>query len=63
MGGTGTGQVEEVLVATRPNAPASQSKRPAEPVRPLPAQRAGVTLLAVQVRRRRYRDGLPRRRE
>jgi len=52
-----------VLVATRPSAPSPQSKRPPEPVRPLPAQRAGVTLLAVQVRRRRYRDGLPRRRD
>jgi hypothetical protein len=62
MEGTARGNDEQVLVATRPTAPARQSTRPPEPVRPLPAQRTGVSLLAVQVRRRRYRDGLPRRR-
>jgi hypothetical protein len=49
-----------VGVATRPTRPAAQTTRPPEPIRPLPAERTGVTLLAVQVRRRRYRDGLPR---
>ena len=47
-------------VATRPTPPARQMTRPPEPIRPLPAQRAGVTLLAVRVHRRRYRDGLRR---
>jgi hypothetical protein len=49
-----------VGVATRPTRPAAQTTRPPEPIRPLPAERTGVTLLAVQVRRRRYREGLPR---
>jgi hypothetical protein len=35
--------------------PAADSRRPPEPIRPLPAQRTGITLLAVKVRRRRYR--------
>ena len=51
-----------MLVATRPTRPASQTTRPPEPIRPLPAERTGVSLLAIQVRRQRYRDGLPRRR-
>lgn len=36
-------------------APAAASRRPPEPIRPLPAQRTGITLLAVKVRRTRYR--------
>ncbi|MGQ0520914.1 MAG: hypothetical protein ACT4PX_07180 [Actinomycetota bacterium] len=40
-------------------APASQpsrpSRRPPEPVRPQPARRPGVGLLAAQARRRRFR--------
>ena len=47
-------------VATRPSRPAAQTTRPPEPIRPLPAERTGVTLLALKVRRRRYRDGLPK---
>ncbi len=35
--------------------PAAQTRRPPEPLRPMPALRAGGTLLAVQVRRRRGR--------
>ena len=38
--------------------PHGDTRRPPEPIRPLPAQRTGVTLLAAQVRRRRYRTGL-----
>lgn len=38
--------------------PHGDTRRPPEPIRPLPAQRTGVTLLAAQVRRRRYRSGL-----
>ncbi len=30
--------------------------------RPLPAERTGVSLLALRVRRRRYRDGIPKQR-
>lgn len=36
-------------------APAADSRRPPEPIRPLPARRTGITLLAVKVRRSRYR--------
>ena len=50
------------VVATRPTRPASQTTRPPEPMRPEPAERVAVGLLAVQVRRRRYQDGVPRRR-
>jgi hypothetical protein len=33
----------------------ADSRRPPEPIRPLPAQRTGITLLAARARRRRYR--------
>jgi hypothetical protein len=36
-------------------APGADSRRPPEPIRPLPARRTGITLLAVKVRRSRYR--------
>jgi hypothetical protein len=36
-------------------------RRPPEPIRPLPARRIGVSLLAVRARRRRYRGLLPPR--
>jgi hypothetical protein len=36
--------------------PAPDSRRPPEPIRPLPATRAGITLLSAKARRRRYRD-------
>ena len=35
--------------------PSAAGRRPPEPLRPLPARRAGVGLLAAQARRRRYR--------
>ena len=58
--GTVPGYSELVDVATRPTRPAAQTTRPPEPIRPLPAERTGVSLLALKVRRRRYRDGLPK---
>ena len=62
MGGNCGGNGELVSVATRPKNPDPQMKRPPEPIRPLPAERIGVTLLSLRARRRRYREGLPRRR-
>lgn len=41
--------------------PALTARRPAEPFRPLPAQKLGVSLLSVKARRRRYRADLPPR--
>jgi hypothetical protein len=35
--------------------PSPDSRRPPEPLRPLPATRAGITLLSAKARRRRYR--------
>jgi hypothetical protein len=35
--------------------PHRESRRPPEPLRPIPARRAGVGLLAARARRRRYR--------
>jgi len=60
--GTGADPSELVGVATRPTNPSPQMARPPEPIRPLPAQRTGVSLLSLRARRRRYRDGLPRKR-
>jgi hypothetical protein len=62
MGGTREGNGELVDVTTRPKNPSPQTIRPPEPIRPIPAERTGVTLLALRARRRRYRQGLPRRR-
>jgi hypothetical protein len=36
--------------------PAPDSRRPPEPLRPLPARRAGISLLSAKARRRRYRS-------
>jgi len=33
----------------------ADSRRPPEPIRPLPARRTGISLLAARARRRRYR--------
>jgi hypothetical protein len=57
-----SGYTELVDVASRPTRPAAQTTRPPEPIRPAPAARTGVTLLALRVRRRRYRNGIPKQR-
>jgi hypothetical protein len=41
--------------------PPNTTRRPAEPFRPLPARKMGVSLLATQARRRRFRGTLPPR--
>lgn len=41
--------------------PAATTRRPAEPFRPVPARKVGLSLLASQARRRRYRGTLPPR--
>jgi hypothetical protein len=38
--------------------PPKEGRRPPEPIRPLPAQRVGITLLAVKARRVRRRMDL-----
>ena len=43
----------------RRSAPSLSTRRPPEPIRPLPARRTGTSLLGAKVRRRRYRDILP----
>ncbi|MBW8826671.1 MAG: hypothetical protein JF603_10045 [Acidobacteria bacterium] len=48
---------------TRPVLPATTTRRPPEPIRPVPAARPGVSLLSTRARRRRYRDGLPGRKQ
>lgn len=50
------------MVPSPSRRPSLETVRPPEPMRPLPAQHAGVSLLATKVRRRRYRTGpgLPR---
>ena len=44
-------------VTTRPQKqePPRSARRPPEPLRPEPARKPGVTLLAAKARRRRYR--------
>jgi len=41
--------------------PALTARRPAEPFRPLPARKLGVSLLSVKARRRRFGANLPPR--
>lgn len=41
--------------------PATTARRPAEPFRPIPARKLGVSLLSVKARRRRYSRALPPR--
>jgi hypothetical protein len=41
--------------------PPSTTRRPPEPFRPIPARKMGVSLLATQARRRRFRGTLPPR--
>jgi len=47
------------MMARRPPNPVAVTRRPPEPLRPVPALRAGTSLLSVKARRRRYADGLP----
>ncbi|MFP5577081.1 MAG: hypothetical protein ACLGIZ_02450 [Acidimicrobiia bacterium] len=52
---------EPLPVPARNSAPAATARRPAQPIRPLPARRASADLLAVKARRRRYQQILPPR--
>ena len=57
----GPGQKPEGM-ALRPKNPSSLSRRPPEPLRPIPAVKvAETTIIAVQARRRRYSHDLGRR--
>lgn len=49
--------------AVRPpkQTPAAMLRRPAEPFRPIPARKLGVSLLSVKARRRRHSSNLPPR--
>jgi hypothetical protein len=49
------------LVRPRKQTPARTARRPAEPFRPLPAKKLGVSLLSVKARRRRFSADLPPR--
>ena len=49
------------LVRPRKQTPAMTARRPAEPFRPLPAKKLGVSLLSVKARRRRFSADLPPR--
>ncbi|MCO8127737.1 hypothetical protein NHL50_11015 [Acidimicrobiia bacterium EGI L10123] len=46
---------------SRNRAPAATTRRPAQPIRPLPATRLAADLLAVKARRRRFQQILPPR--
>jgi len=46
-------------VRTHPRTPDRGPTRPPEPIRPAPAQRPGLTLLATRVRRSRHRTWRP----
>ena len=48
------------IVPSRPKPPAQVTTRPPEPLRPVPAVKAGVTVLAVRLRRRRYSNDVGR---
>lgn len=52
---------EPLLVPSRNNAPAATARRPAQPIRPVPARRVAADLLAVKARRRRFQQILPPR--
>jgi hypothetical protein len=47
-------------VPSRPKPPARLLTRPPEPLRPVPAVKAGVTVLAVRLRRRRFSNDVGR---
>ena len=59
--GVRAGVGEPSVVPSRQSAPAATARRPAQPIRPLPARRASADLLAVKARRRRYQPILPPR--
>lgn len=50
-----------LVTSRRRSAPSAETRRPPEPLRPIPAAQAGTGLLSVRLRRRRFhlRDGLP----
>ncbi len=49
-------EVQDVSAPRPPRqTPMADSRRPPEPIRPLPAKHTGITLLAAKARRRRYR--------
>ncbi len=50
---------EQPHVAPRNTAPGRTTRRPAQPIRPLPAQHLAADLLAVKARRRRHQQVLP----
>lgn len=52
---------EPLAVPSRNSAPAATGRRPAQPIRPVPARRMSADLLAVKARRRRFQQILPPR--
>lgn len=59
--GVRAGPGEPLAVPSRNSAPAATTRRPAQPIRPLPASRLAADLLAVKARRRRFQQILPPR--
>ena len=57
----GPGPGEPLAVPARHSAPAATARRPAQPIRPVPARRISADLLAVKARRRRFQQILPPR--
>jgi len=55
------GLVEQLAVSSRNTAPGASTRRPAQPIRPVPARRLAGDLLAVKARRRRFQQVLPPR--
>jgi hypothetical protein len=55
------GPGETSVVPRRNSAPAATARRPAQPIRPVPATRLAADLLAVKARRRRFQQILPPR--
>jgi hypothetical protein len=53
--GTCTAVANQSPVRPQKQTPALDSRRPPEPLRPEPARRAGISLLAAKARRRRFR--------
>ena len=53
--GRNSRRADETIVVTRPPAsqPAAVTRRPPEPIRPIPAHRTGISLLQARVRRTR----------